>query len=137
MPALDACHMQVVHALEKAGWQVAPKPFVLFSPINTLFADIEAHRIVNGFEEEMIVVEAKCFQDTGNQMPDLYNAIGQYLIYQNLLQQRGINSSLYLAIPSKVYYGIFEPLASSIIRKNQIKIVIVNLDDEVIEQWLE
>lgn len=137
MPALDACHHQIVHALEKAGWTVAPKPFTLASPLNNLFADIEAHRIVNGFEEEMIVVEAKCFQDEGAYMPDLYSAIGQYLIYQDLMKQLGLNSPLYLAIPSKVYYGIFEPLASSIVSRNEMKIIIVNLDDEVIERWLE
>jgi glucose-6-phosphate 1-dehydrogenase len=137
MPALNACHSRVVLALEKAGWTVAAKPFTLASPVNNLFADIEAHRTVNGFEEEMIVVEAKCFQDSGNYMPDLYSAIGQYLIYQNLMQQLGLNSPLYLAIPSKVYYGIFEPLASSIVSKNEMKIIVVNLDAEVIERWLE
>ena len=137
MPALDACHPQVVHALEKAGWTVAPKPFTLATPINSLFIDIEAHQTFNGVEQEIIVVEAKCFLDSGSFMPDLYTSVGQYLTYRDLMEQVGVPYPLYLAIPSKVYYGIFEPIVSLTITRHQIKIILVDLEHEVIEKWLE
>lgn len=70
-------------------------------------------------------------------LPDLYVAIGQYLVYQDLMQRYSNDNPLYLAIPTKVYYGIFKPMAGSIVDRNGIKLVLVNLEQEVIEKWLE
>lgn len=78
MPALDKCHAQIVHALEKAGYEVAPKAFRLDTAINELFIDILATRTVETRTQEIVVVEAKCFSDPRAQMVDLYTALGQY-----------------------------------------------------------
>ena len=137
MPALDSCHSQIVRALEKAGWRVAPKPVEISSPINLLYADIEAFRTTEDDEQEIIILEAKCFTNPGSTMHDLYVAVGQYLVYQDLMQRTNIDNPLYLAIPIEVYYGIFEPIARAIADRNGMKLVLVNLEQEVIEKWLE
>ena len=137
MPALDSCHPQIVRALEKTGWVVLPKPFTLPSPINNLFVDIQARRPTQNGGSEIIVVEVKCFADDSFDMHELYVAIGQYLVYRDLLQQMTVPRSLYLAIPTKAYYGIFRPLAAVIMIRNQMQLIVINLDTEEVVEWVE
>ena len=80
MPALDQCHQQVVHALEKEGWTVLTIPHALLTPINYLFIDIEAHRLIDGDEQIIIVVEVKCFHDEKRAMDDLYIGLSLTLL---------------------------------------------------------
>lgn len=135
MPALDSCHLQVVHALENAGWTVSPKPFVLrVDRTSRLHIDIEAFHIQ---EEAIMVVEVKCFQDPNAETYDLYTAIGQYLIYRSLLKQRNLTRPLYLAIPIEAYRDIFQRLAMPVIAENGIKMIVIDIVREVIVEWLE
>lgn len=132
MPAIDQCHQQVTHALHKAGWAVDAKPYVLrLTSGRRLFVDIKAQHDQN----EIIIVEVKCFAD--NQIEELYTAIGQYLVYRNLLQRLQIHRQIYLAIPVTAYYGIVDELAIEVIREAKIKLIVVDIDNEVIEQWKE
>ena len=41
MPRLDDCHEQVVHALEKDGWNVDDKPRRLIHQERLVFIDIQ------------------------------------------------------------------------------------------------
>lgn len=132
MPALDQCHEQMTNALRKAGWHVDAKPYALrLTSGRRFFIDIKAQRGQN----EIIVVEVKCFAD--NQVNELYTGIGQYLIYRSLLERQGISRSLYLAIPSTAYIQIVQELAMDVITNAKIKLVVVDIDHEVVEQWLE
>ncbi len=133
MPPFDSCHPQVVHALEKAGWTVSPVPHAIRAPGRRypLLADQKAQRD----EDKIIVVEVKCFVD--DEVTELYTAIGQYMIYRNLLRQSPSNLPVYMAIPTDAYYGIFRDMAMGVINEAQIKLIVVDLDNEVIEQWLE
>lgn len=137
MPAIDLCHLQVVHALEKAGWVIVASPLTLETSINDLFVDILASLVSENETQRIIVVEIKCFTDTSSQMNDLYVAIGQYLVYRDLLAANGITDSLYLAIPSKAYYGIFRSLGMTVALKTQIKLIVIDIDQEEIELWSE
>jgi hypothetical protein len=132
MPALDKCHDQVVRALEKEGWIIAPKPHLLVVPErHPLLADLKARRGT----DEIIIVEVKCFED--DELSELYTAIGQYLVYRSLIKQKNPRRKLYLAVPSPAYHGIFRQLGMSIVVETGIKMVVVDLDREVIEKWLE
>jgi len=83
-----------------------------------------------------MVVEVKCFQDIESETTDLCTAIGQYMVYRNLLERNGMAISLYLAIPLEVYSGIFNRMAFPMIRQNHVKMIVVDLEHEVINQWL-
>jgi hypothetical protein len=133
MPQLDVCHDQVVHALEKDGWVVSPVPHAIRAPGRRypLLADFRARR----GQDEIIIVEIKCFVDEA--LEDLYSAIGQYLVYRYLLRQSVANPRLYLAVPTHAYYGIFRDIGVGIINEAQIRLIVVNMVDEVIEQWIE
>lgn len=132
MPALDSCQPQVIRALEKAGWKVSPVPHAIRAPKRRypLLADIRASR----GSEEIIIVEVKCFLD--DPLAELYSAIGQYLIYRSLLRLSSPDYSLYMAVPTEAYHGILNDIGMDVIRESQIKLLIVDLAREVIDQWL-
>jgi hypothetical protein len=137
MPALDRCHPQVVRALEMAGWVVGPKPVSIGTVMNTLFADLEAERRVGDNIERIILVEVKCFADSDTMMNDVYTALGQYLIYRSLIRQLYPSRAIYLAIPNFAYHGVFTKIAMPVVKEAAIKLLVIDLVDEVIEQWLE
>jgi hypothetical protein len=133
MPVLDSCHPQIVHALEKAGWDVSPGPFVLhLDKRHRLHIDIEAYND----QEAIIVVEVKCFTDIQSETTELYTAIGQYLVYQDLLNQKSIEIPLYLAVPSFAYEGIFRRMAMGITARNNVKMIVVDITNEAILEWI-
>jgi hypothetical protein len=134
MPRLDDCHDQVVHALEKAGWDVSPSPYLLRKGNRRLYIDMyaESHQS----DRRIIIVEAKCFANPNEEVNDLYTAVGQYLIYRGLLDQVGVTDSLYLANPTDAY-ELFAQLAIPVVTAFRIKMILVDLDREVIEQWLD
>jgi predicted RNA binding protein YcfA (HicA-like mRNA interferase family) len=138
MPALDLCHPQIVRALEKAGWQVTHNPLTLaYNPHRTVFADLELQHQDEDGQRTIIVVEVKCFPPHHPQTEELYVAIGQYIVYRSILREAGITTPVYLAVPGHAYEGIFTELALPIIREIQLKMIVVNLSSEVIEQWIE
>jgi hypothetical protein len=134
MPALDQCHEQVVRALEKEGWRVGKKPHAITVPDrHPLYIDLKARR----GRSDIVVVEVKCFADKPSQLNELYTAIGQYAVYRNLLRQKGSPLALYLAIPKSAYEGVFAQIAMPVIAEFAIKMIIIDLDREVVEQWSE
>ncbi len=134
MPAFDSCHPQVVRALEKDGWTISSDQFLIrIDRSHRIYIDIEAQRVDSS---SIMVVEVKCFQDIESETSDLYSAIGQYLIYRNLLERNNLDISLYLAIPLEAYLGVFNRMAFPMIVQNHVKMIVVDLEREVIDQWL-
>jgi XisH protein len=123
-----------VRALEKAGWTIQPDQFLLrIDRRHRVYIDIEAH---HSYEEAIMVVEVKCFQSPNSETTDLYAAIGQYLVYQSLLEDQAINALLCLAVPIVAYKDIFQRMGMSAVTKNQVKMMIVDMEQEIIVQWL-
>jgi hypothetical protein len=138
MPALDQCHEQVVRALEKEGWDVHERPFVL--PVTRrrrLYIDIHAEQSTRSQAQSIIVVEVKCFPEADSELNDLYTAIGQYVIYRDLLRRRGVDNPLYLAVPVQAYNGVFKQMAMTVVSEIRIKMVVIDMDKEVVERWIE
>jgi hypothetical protein len=138
MPALDRCHPIVVRALEKDGWTVAPRQQELYvSKRHILQIDIKATRQQNGTSRSLLFVEVKCFANRGDETTDLYIALGQYLVYRSLLKQKNIQADLYLAVPITAYESVFKRMGRAAVSENRIKMIVVDLEGEVITQWLE
>ena len=137
MPIRDVCHNQVMNALRKASWIVDESQVFLRADGLTFFADIQAQHS-NGSVQQIIIVEVKCFADERFDQDELYRAIGQYLIYRSVLQSRTLQIPLYLAIPHLVYERLFgKSIVQSVIKTNQIKLVIVDIELEEITQWVD
>ena len=137
MPALDYCHPHIVHALEKDGWAVDVQPRQFYVEGRTVYIDIHAARGVNGDRQQILLAEIKCFPNRSSTTRELYIAIGQYIIYRAVLNELQNQTTLYLAIPETVYQSIFDSTVMRAINDSNIKLVIVNLEQEQIVQWNE
>jgi hypothetical protein len=132
MPAIDECQPKIINALAKAGWQVNEKPFILrLNRQHRLHIDLEARNQ----QGTILVIEVKYFAETQSATTDLYLAIGQYIVYRSLLRERDILEELFLAIPLSAYQDIFQRMGMSAIVDNDVKMIIVDLDTEVIHSW--
>ncbi|MBI5667759.1 MAG: hypothetical protein HZC41_07100 [Chloroflexi bacterium] len=137
MSRLDYCHLQIVHALEKDRWKVNPIPLEIETPERTIHVDIEASRHVKGTQQRVLMAEVKCFPDRKKTTRELYEAVGQYIIYRAVLAEINTNVPLYLALPVEVYTTVFDSTARRAVRDNMIKLPIVNLELERIVEWIE
>jgi hypothetical protein len=137
MSRLDQCHYQVVRALEKDGWTIHDLPARFQIPDRTIYVDIEASRQTNGTHEQIMLAEVKCFPDIDSTTRELYIAVGQYMIYRSVLKRANVKIPLYLAIPEPIYTLVFDDSVHDMISEAKIKVVVVDLLEEVVRQWIE
>ena len=99
--------------------------------------DIGAERLL-GAERgtEKIAVEVKTF-GSPSPIADLGQAIGQYGLYEDVLEVVEPERTLYLAIPAKIFAEIFAERIGQISLKKRIKRAFVYAPDaEEIIQWI-
>lgn len=137
MPAFDRCHPQVVRALERAGWHILAENEQYRFSKRSIFVDMRVVRQANGTSQEMLIVEVKCFSDESRYTRELYEATGQYLFYQEMLEAVGLSLPIYLSIPSHIFDTLFKGMVMQIFKKYGFRLLVVNLDTETIEQWVE
>lgn len=137
MPAKDIYHDRVRHALEKDGWVISHDPLMLRYGKKDLFVDLGAEKFIAAQKgEHKIAVEIKSFLGQ-SEVADLRDALGQYILYQNVLTVKEPDRTLFLAIPDRVFIDIFEEdLGQLVITQNQLKILVFNLETEEIIQWI-
>ncbi len=86
--------------------------------------------------ERKIAVEIKSF--TGlSEMSDLEKAIGQYIVYHDVLAQVEPDRVLYLAVSEEVARGLFEePIGELLLRNNRVRLLVFEPDAEAIVKWI-
>jgi len=63
-------------------------------------------------------------------------AVGQFVVYRTLLEETAPERELYLAIGSKTYESFFvRPSVQLVLKKNDIKLLVVNLSAEEVREW--
>ena len=66
----------------------------------------------------------------------LESALGQYILYQNIIEEIEPDRILYLAVHEEIFSTVFEEsLGKMIIDKNHLKLLIFNRTEEVIVKW--
>jgi hypothetical protein len=137
MPARDLYHNAVKSALIKDHWVILADPYHIKYKDVDLYADLAAERpIAVEREGQKIVVEIKSFVGR-SLMTDFHLALGQYRVYQMLLQETAPEYDLYLAIDDITYTNFFQREGIEfLVRSSQIKIFVVNIDEQEIVQWL-
>lgn len=136
MPAIDQCEPQVIRAFQKQGWAVTHQPF----PIRVVgeqgvLADLRLQHKTN--ETAIIVVEVKCFSQRRSILDEFYHAVGQYLLYRSALDLKGIDSPLYLSVPSAIYASFFSrKTVQRVINSAKIKVIVVDIEREEILSWI-
>ncbi|MDX1993994.1 MAG: element excision factor XisH family protein [bacterium] len=137
MPAFDQCHDQVVRALEKEGWRLEAAPYRVFTKYRSIYIDAEFTHQDDNHLQHIILVEVKCFPDENSTTTDLYNAIGQYLVYRDMLIETETALPLYLTVPYTIFEKVFDAAIQRVIKDNRIDVIVIDLEQEEIVQWIE
>ncbi len=138
MPAKDIYHDTVKNALIKDGWTITHDPLKLQYGKRKLFVDLGAERLIAAVKDSQeIAVEIKSFISK-SQMDDLENALGQYILYENVLSVVEPNRELYLAVADNVFETVFEDAIGQLLIKNEnLKICVLNPEMEEIIRWIK
>lgn len=136
MPAKDLYHDAVKNALIKDGWVILADPYKIKYKDAELFADLAAEKPIaaerNG---RKIIVEIKSFLSP-SPMRDFEIALGQYILYRNLINLTEPEYQIYLAIKDSVYLNFFQRESiQDIVKINQLLLIIVDTEKEEILQW--
>ena len=137
MPRLDLIHNSVKTALASDGWLITDDPYTIEYGEVRVFADLAAERTLAAEREgRKIAVEIKSFIGA-SLVHELENAIGQYLLYRGFLQKIAPERKVYIAISDLVYEDFFEKEGVRyLVELYDLSLIIVNLDKEVITQWI-
>ncbi|MEG4344904.1 element excision factor XisH family protein [Microcoleus sp. A003_D6] len=137
MSAKDIYHDTVKRALQKDGWTITHDPFPLQIGRKRLSADLGAERLINAEKgTEKIVVEVKSFVGRSD-VKDLEQALGQYILYRQVLNEMQIKRNLYLAISEEVFNSVFTiELGQVLLKNNLVKLLVFDKKSEAILQWI-
>ena len=134
--AKDIYHSTVRIALEKDGWTITDDPLTLRIGGRSAFIDLGAEKLFAAEKEgKRIAVEVKSFISP-SPVKDLEQALGQYIMYSQVLERQNFDRLLYLAIPQRVFLDFFsEELPQLIIELNHLKLLIFDSDSQEVVKW--
>ncbi len=126
------------NALIKDGWSILADPYKIKYKDAELFADLAAEKPLaaerNG---RKIVVEIKSFLSP-SPMRDFEIALGQYILYRNLISLTEPEYQIYLAIKDSIYENFFQRESiQDIVKINQLLLLVVEMEKEKILQWID
>jgi hypothetical protein len=136
MPARDLYHEAVKNALIKDGWEIIADPYIIKYEDAELYADLAAEKPIAAERQgQKIVIEIKSFVGK-SMMYDFHSALGQYIVYRNLIQLTEPEYKLYLAIDELVYAEFFQRKSvQTVTQQNQLRLMVVDTRNEEIQQW--
>ena len=137
MPAKDIYHDTAKNALIQDGWTITHDPFVLRWGTTDVFIDLGAEQLLAAEKQERkIAVEVKSFVGRSD-VDDLEKALGQYILYHDILSKREPERVLYLAVHEEVWLSIFEEALGKLLLENQrLKLLVFDRREEVILRWI-
>lgn len=137
MARKDIYYKTVLKALDRDSWKVTDDPFQVYVGKKRLAMDLGAERLISAEKgTRKIVVEIKSFVSRSD-VKDLQQALGQYMMYQQVLVEQNIQRELYLAIPRRAYETIFQDeLGQILLRKALLRLFVFDEDKEVIVEWV-
>ncbi|NEQ68386.1 MAG: XisH protein [Symploca sp. SIO1B1] len=137
MPAKDVFHDAVKKALIKDGWIILKENYELEYQGDSLYPDFAAEKSIAATrDKEKILVEVKSFIGRSF-ITDLQAAIGQYMMYQEVVRVQNLDFKLYLAIPANRYHNNFQtPLAQLMLQTTQINLLVFDSAQEIVQKWI-
>lgn len=137
MPAKDIYHNAVRYALIKDSWRIIAENYPLEYGGDRLYGDLAAEKSIAAEKNSRrILVEVKSFLGKSF-FNDLENAVGQYIVYRDILLETKSDLKPYLAIPQGTYKSNFQrQLAQMIVKRNQVNLLVFDADNEEIKQWI-
>lgn len=137
MPAKDFYHDTVKNALIKEQWIITHDPLTLKLGKKDFYVDLGASQVLAAQKlDHKIAVEIKSFTGRSD-IDDLEKALGQYILYQDILTELEPERELYLAVPNSVVEDLFEETIGKLLLKNRrLKLIAFDPTEEVIKQWI-
>lgn len=137
MSRKDLFHDVVRKALEQEGWLITHDPYLVLFGEQKLQIDLAAEMPLAAEREgQKIAVEIKSFVGE-SAITDLYNAIGQYLLYRTLIRKKEPERTLFLAVPYDTYEEMFDPAHGRDMRRDLgIQLIVYDVENERISQWI-
>jgi hypothetical protein len=137
MPAKDIYHNAVKNALKKENWYITNDPFILKWGARDLYIDLGAQKLIAAEKSgQKIAVEVKSFIGA-SPVADLENALGQYILYYDILSRLEPERRLYLAIRQETYSELFqEPIGKILIENQRLCLLVFDSEREVIREWI-
>ncbi len=138
MSAKDVFHEVVKKALQKDGWQITHDPLSISVGGVNLSIDLAAEKLIAAEKEgEKIAVEIKSFLERSSAISEFHTALGQFINYRGALRRRQPDRVLYLAVPLTTYKTFFNlDFPRDMIEENQVKMIIYDVEHEVITEWI-
>jgi XisH protein len=136
MPAKDLYHETVKTALIKDGWTITPLPLRVGK--RDLFVDLGAEKLLIAQRAQLkIAVEVKSFISP-SPVADLEQALGQYLLYEDLMRIQYPEHILYLAVRSTIYETFFqEEIVQIVLTSRHLNLLIFDETQKEILQWIQ
>ncbi len=138
MAALDLYHDAVKTALIKDGWTITDDPLMLSYGNEDVYVNLGAERTIGAEKEgRKIAVEIKSFLGR-SKIKDLRDAIGQYVMYREILVESKFERILYMAVTEDSYKSILDTTFGRLfIDREKIKIIVFDPENEVIVKWIQ
>jgi hypothetical protein len=136
MPARDRLHDHVRNALVRDGWTITHDPLHLRWGTKDMYVDLGAERFLGAEKAgRRIAVEIKSFAGP-SLMLALEQALGQFTVYDDVLQRIEPERTLYLAVSEAIHQDLFEePLGQLLLANGRLRLLVFATKDEVIERW--
>ncbi|MDD1413635.1 XisH family protein [Dolichospermum sp. ST_con] len=138
MSAKDVFHGVVKIALQKDGWQITNDPLTISVGGVNLSIDLAAEKLIAAEREgQKIAVEVKSFLERSSAISEFHTALGQFINYRGALRRLQPERVLYLAIPLTTYKTFFQlDFPKDMILENQLKMLVYDVEQEVIFKWI-
>lgn len=138
MSAKDVFHEVVKIALQKDGWEITNDPLKISLGGVNLSSDLGAEKLIGAEREgQKIAVEVKSFLERSSAISEFHTALGQFINYRGALKRLQPERVLYLAVPLTTYKTFFQlDFPKEMILENSVKMVIYDVEKEVIFQWI-
>lgn len=130
-------HAAARRALERDGWEITDDPLRLVVGRRSVYVDLGAEQLIGASRGTVrIAVEVKSFVGT-SEVQDLEGALGQFMLYERVLRREQPDRELWLAVPSRVWNGLFrEALGELLLEDGGLRLLVVDAKHEVIERWI-
>jgi hypothetical protein len=137
MTAKDIYHDTVKKALIKSGWKITHDPLVLKWGSKDLYVDLGAERLLAAERKgQKIAIEVKSFISP-SEVDDLKNAVGQFILYHDVLSRIEPDRKMYLAIREAIFEDIFqEPIGKILLENERVRLIVFNPKTEEVVRWM-
>jgi hypothetical protein len=137
MPAKDVYHQQAKNALINAGWRITRDTYQIKFREIKLYADLAAKTLFSAEQgQQQIIVEVKSFL-APSRVREFEAALGQYILYRLYLAQLLPEAVLYMAVSDAIYRSFFFKSAIQFaVTELEIKLIVFDVEQEVIVQWI-